>query len=202
MCAYSQRLSYQICPLKKITKTNLNIHRSLIITYCWFSILTLCRQVFLPFWRVCFLFIYLSCYVNSFWQCSLICHKLCLDVVLEIGQDEAVYVSYSWSHQGQGRFRRISMLQEKWWHITNINNLILCLSASVDSRARRLIGRDRDGCCRMVNITALHEHLFITLKLWHYQLWKLTGNLCHNATQAGENKETLYIWCFCDYPGN
>lgn len=44
------------------------------------------------------------CFVNSFRQCSLIFRTLCLNVVLEIGPDEAAYVSNSWSHQGKERF--------------------------------------------------------------------------------------------------
>lgn len=70
-------------------------------------ILTHCRLVFFffSFLQSLFLFMFLSCSVNSFRQCSLICEALCLDVVLEIGQDEAAYVSNSWSHQGEGEIK-------------------------------------------------------------------------------------------------
>lgn len=44
------------------------------------------------------------CFVNSFRQCSLIFRTLCMNVVLEIGPDEAAYGSNSWSHQGKERF--------------------------------------------------------------------------------------------------
>lgn len=87
--------------------------------------LTLCRHV-----------VFLSCYANRSWQRSSICYVLCLNFVLEIGQDEAAYVSNSWSHQGKERFSRT---RKDWWDITNINTLTLRLSTPMDSRARWLI---------------------------------------------------------------
>lgn len=38
-----------------------------------------------------------------------------------------------------------------------------------------------------------HEHLFISLELLHYQLWKLKGILFHTATE----KRDGMVWCFC-----